>query len=167
MKEKNKFQRISSLALVFALLLSLLPMALPRAGAAGSESKLASVTETYVDASDGTKVSKDEMYSVTHKERNPQKIADYTYQDYTESVERVYSHKDIRYIYGYPDKTVQPDQPMTRAEAAAVFYRLYDGSYPAAKCGMSEKTFSDLSAGLWCYKEIELLYNIGMQAGRF
>ncbi len=98
---------------------------------------------------------------MTHKERTPQKIADYTYQDYRESVERVYSHKDISYIYGYPDKTVRPDRPMSRGEAAAVFYRLYDGQYPAAKRSMSPETFSDLSADLWCYKEIELLYNIG------
>ncbi len=70
---------------------------------------MANVTETYVDASDGSEVSKAETYSVTHKEKNPQKVADYTYQDYRESVERVYSHKDISYIYGYPEKAVRPD----------------------------------------------------------
>ena len=155
-----KFKRATTLALACAMLLSLLPMAVPKASAASS-STLANVTETYVDASDGTQISKDETYSVTHKERTPQKIADYTYQDYSESVERVYSHKDISYIYGYPDKTVRPDRPMSRGEAAAVFYRLYDGSYPDAKRGMSENTFSDLDKSLWCYKEIEMLYNIG------
>ena len=101
------------MALACAMLLSLLPMAVPKAGAA-STSTLANVTESYVDASDGTQISKDETYSVTHKERTPQKIADYTYQDYSESVERVYSHKDISYIYGYPDKTVRPDRPSSR-----------------------------------------------------
>ena len=155
-----KFKRATTMALACAMLLSLLPMAVPKASAA-TTSTLANVTETYVDASDGSEVSKAETYSVTHKERTPQKIADYTYQDYRESVERVYSHKDISYIYGYPDKTVRPDRPMSRGEAAAVFYRLYDGQYPAAKRSMSPETFSDLSADLWCYKEIELLYNIG------
>ena len=156
----KRIQRLTTLALACALMLSLLPMAVPKAGAA-STSTLSNVTESYVDASDGTQISKDETYSVTHKERTPQKIADYTYQDYSESVERVYSHKDISYIYGYPDKTVRPDRPMTRGEAAAVFYRLYDGQYPSAKRTMSPQTFSDLSTDLWCYKEIELLYSIG------
>lgn len=157
---EKRFQRATTFTLVFAMLLSLLPMAVPKASAA-SASTLANITESYVDASDGTQISKDETYSVPHKERTPQKIADYTYQDYRESVERVYSHKDISYIYGYPDKTVRPDRPMSRGEAAAVFYRLYDGQYPAATRNMSPETFSDLSADLWCYKEIELLYNIG------
>ena len=155
-----KFKRATTMALACAMLLSLLPMAVPKASAASS-STLANVTETYVDASDGSEVSKAETYSVTHKERSPQKIADYTYQDYSESVERVYSHKDLNYIYGYPDKPVRPDRPMSRGEAAAVFYRLYDGSYPDAKRGMSENTFSDLDKSLWCYKEVEMLYNIG------
>ena len=161
---EKRFQRATTFALVFAMLLSLLPMAVPKAGAA-STSTLANVTESYVDASDGTQISKDETYSVTHKERTPQKIADYTYQDYSESVERVYSHKDISYIYGYPDKTVRPDRPMSRGEAAAVFYRLYDGQYPAAKRSMSLQTFSDLSADYWCYQEIETLYNAGFING--
>ena len=94
-----KFKRATTMALACAMLLSLLPMAVPKASAA-TTSTLANVTETYVDASDGSEVSKAETYSVTHKERTPQKIADYTYQDYRESVERVYSHKDISYIYG-------------------------------------------------------------------
>ena len=108
-----KFKRATTMALACAMLLSLLPMAVPKASAA-TTSTLANVTETYVDASDGSEVSKAETYSVTHKERSPQKIADFTYQDYSESVERVYSHKDISYIYGYPDKTVRPDRPMSR-----------------------------------------------------
>lgn len=160
----DRIQRVSSFALVFALLLSLLPMALPKASAA-SESTLPSVTETYVDASDGRKVAKDETYSVTHKERTPQKIEDYTYQGCSESVERVYSHKDISYIYGYPDKTVRTDRPMSRGEAAAVFFRLYDGLYPSMTRRMSAQTFSDLRTSLWCFKEIETLYNIGIIDG--
>ena len=114
----KRVQRLTTLALVCALMLSLLPMAVPKASAA-SASTLSNVTESYVDASDGTKISKDEVYSVTHNERPPQKNTDYTYQDYSESVERVYSHKDISYIYGYPDKTVRPDRPMSRGDVSA------------------------------------------------
>ena len=62
-----KFKRATTMALACAMLLSLLPMAVPNASAA-TTSTLANVTETYVDASDGSEVSKAETYSVTHKE---------------------------------------------------------------------------------------------------
>ena len=61
----KRIQRLTTLALACALILSLLPMAVPKAGAA-STSTLSNVTESYVDASDGTQISKDETYSVTH-----------------------------------------------------------------------------------------------------
>ena len=162
--QATKVRRTTTIALVFAMLLSLLPMAVPKAAAA-SASTLATVTETYVNASDGSEISKEESYSVTHKERSPQKIADYTYRDYSESVERVYSHKDLNYIYGYPDKSVRPDRPMSRAEAVAVFNRLYDGQYPTMTKRMNENTFSDVGVGAWYYKDLENLYNIGIVNG--
>lgn len=140
-----------------------------QASAAGtensSESNLASVTETYVDAADGKSIAHEQTYAVTHETKTPQEIAGYTYLDYTESVERVYSHKDISYIYGYPDQSVRPDRPMSRCEAVAVFYRLYDGQYPTMSHRMGEKTFSDVGPKAWFYKELETLYNIGIVNG--
>ena len=79
----------------------------------------------------------------------------YKRQDYTESVEYVYSHKDLTYIVGYPDESVRPDASMTRAEAATVFYRLYDGEYPAFQRRMSNSTFEDVKTDYWFYKEVE------------
>ena len=95
-------QRVVAIALIAALGLSLVVGNFRNADAA-EESNLASVTETYIDAADGGQVAHEETYSVTHETKTPQKIADYTYLDYSEYVERVYSHKDISYIYGYPD----------------------------------------------------------------
>lgn len=54
---------------------------------------------------------------------------------------------------------------MTRAEAATVFYRLYDGEYPAFTRRMSNGTFEDVKADYWFYKEVETLYNIGIVDG--
>ena len=101
-------------------------------GASDSTSTLAEVTAKFIDAENGKEIIQPETYSVTHEEKSPQEIENYTYVDYAESVEYVYSHKDLTYIIGYPDESVRPDASMTRAEAATVFYRLYDGEYPAS-----------------------------------
>ena len=84
----------------------------PRAFAASdSTSTLAEVTAKYIDAENGKEIAEQEIYSVTHEERQPQEIENYTYVDYTENVEYVYSHKDLTYIVGYPDESVRPDAP--------------------------------------------------------
>ncbi|WP_417181723.1 S-layer homology domain-containing protein, partial [Agathobaculum sp.] len=89
-----------------------------------------------------------------------------TYTDYTESVEYIYSHKDLTYIIGYPDKGVHPNGDLTRAEAAMIFYRLYDGDYPSFTRRMSNGTFKDVSAKNWFYEPVETLYNIGLLEGK-
>lgn len=149
-------------ALVISLFASGFGSLVASATEVGNGSSLANVTESYVDAANGKKISQDTSYSVTHEQKSPQEIANYTYVDYTESVERVFSHKDLNYIYGYPDRTVRPDRFMSRGEAAAVFFRLYDGVYPNMQYRMSNTTFSDLSTSAWFYKEVETLYNIGV-----
>ena len=139
---------------------------------AATGSNLANVTESYVDAANGKKIINDTSYSETHEQKSPKAITGYQYVDYTESVERVYSHKDLTYIYGYPDRTVRTDRNMTRGEAAAVFYRLYDRIYPNMQYRMSTTTFKDLPKNAWYYNEVETLYNIGVvqdddRSGRF
>ena len=160
---RRRLKRITSMGL--ALLLS--ASALPSTAFAATDngSTLAEVTAKYIDAENGKEIIQPETYSVTHEERQPQEIENYTYVDYTESIEYVYSHKDLTYIIGYPDESVRPDASMTRAEAATVFYRLYDGEYPAFTRRMSNGTFEDVKADYWFYKEVETLYNIGIVEG--
>ena len=146
-----------------ALLLS--TSALPVTAFAASDSTLAKVTAKYIDAENGKEIIRPETYSVTHEEKSPQEIENYTYVDYTENIEYIYSHKDLTYIIGYPDESVRPDASMTRAEAATVFYRLYDGEYPAFTHRMSNGTFEDVKTDYWFYKEVETLYNIGIVDG--
>lgn len=125
------------------------------------------ITEKYVDAQNGNEIADEETYSESYEEVRPQNIKGYIYADQARSVEQVYSHKDIRYIIGYPDKTVQPENDLTRAEAIVIFYRLYDGNYPAFTKRMTDRTFSDVKNGAWYYEELQTLYNIGILDGIF
>ena len=160
---KKRVKRAASMSL--ALLLSASALPATAFAASDSTSTLAEVTAKFIDAENGKEIIQSETYSVTHEERQPQEIENYTYVDYTESVEYVYSHKDLTYIVGYPDESVRPDASMTRAEAATVFYRLYDGEYPAFTRRMSNSTFEDVKTDYWFYKEVETLYNIGIVDG--
>lgn len=158
---KKRFKRVTSMGLALLLAVS----AFPSVAFAASESTLAEVTAKFLDAENGKEITEPETYRVTHEEKLPQEIENYTYVDYAESVEYVYSHKDLTYIVGYPDESVRADAPMTRAEAATVFYRLYDGEYPAFERRMSGSTFEDVQTGHWFYKEVETLYNSGIVDG--
>lgn len=160
---KQYAKRILSAGLALLLSASALPVS--AFAASDSTSTLADVTAKYIDAENGKEVAESETYSVTHEERQPQEIENYTYVDYTENIEYIYSHKDLPYIIGYPDESVRPDASMTRAEAATVFYRLYDGEYPAFTHRMSNGTFEDVKTDYWFYKEVETLYNIGIVDG--
>ena len=153
-------KRITSAGLSLAMAATIIPSSF--AVSTKSASTLSSVTAKYLDAENGKEIAKRETYSVTHEKKSPQTITNYTYADYTESVEYVYSHKDLTYIIGYPDKGVHPNGDLTRAEAAMIFYRLYDGDYPSFTRRMSNGTFKDVSAKNWFYEPVETLYNIGL-----
>ena len=157
-------KRITSAGLSLAMAATIIPNSF--AVSTQSASTLSSVTAKYLDAENGKEIAEKQTYSVTHEEKSPQTITNYTYADYTESVEYVYSHKDLTYIIGYPDKGVHPNDDLTRAEAAMIFYRLYDGDYPSFTRRMSNSTFKDVSAKNWFYEPVETLYNIGLLEGK-
>ena len=136
----NFLKRITSAGLSLAMAATIIPasaFAANDTAGAKKTSTLSSVTAKYLDAENGKEIAEKQTYSVTHEEKSPQTITNYTYADYTESVEYVYSHKDLTYIIGYPDKGVHPNGDLTRAEAAMIFYRLYDGDYPSFTRRMS------------------------------
>ena len=157
-------KRITSAGLSLVMAATIIPSSF--AVSTKSASTLSSVTAKYLDAENGKEIAQKQTYSVTHEEKSPQTITNYTYADYTESVEYVYSHKDLTYIIGYPDKGVHPNGDLTRAEAAMIFYRLYDGDYPSFTRRMSNGTFKDVSAKNWFYEPVETLYNIGLLEGK-
>ena len=157
-------KRITSAGLSLAMAATIIPNSF--AVSTQSASTLSSVTAKYLDAENGKEIAEKQTYSVTHEEKSPQTITNYTYADYTESVEYVYSHKDLTYIIGYPDKGVHPNGDLTRAEAAMIFYRLYDGDYPSFTRRMSNSTFKNVNAKNWFYEPVETLYNIGLLEGK-
>lgn len=127
-----------------------------------------SVTEAYVDDT-GKEIAKPVKSSAVAKEAPD--IGGYIYSSQSTQTVHVYSPNHITYIIGYPDGGVKVEQSMTRAEAATVLYRLYNGKLPAFSHRMSNSTFSDVSSANWFYKEIETLFNAGViettQDGRF
>lgn len=86
-------KRVTSVGL--ALLLSALALPVAAFAASDSTSTLAEVKAKFIDAENGKEIIQPETYSVTHEEKSPQEVENYTYVDYTESIEYVYSHKDL------------------------------------------------------------------------
>jgi N-acetylmuramoyl-L-alanine amidase len=68
------------------------------------------------------------------------------------------------YLKGYPDGTLRPDQPVTRAEASAVFVRLA-GWQPGTVSEPTER-FSDVPLGAWYAKAVYALKETGILRGK-
>ncbi len=64
------------------------------------------------------------------------------------------------FLHGYPDGAFAPNQNMTRAEAAAMFYNLLKDKNVAIT-----KNFSDIPAGAWYEKPVGVLATLGMIKG--
>ncbi|MDR3120319.1 MAG: S-layer homology domain-containing protein, partial [Clostridiales bacterium] len=67
----------------------------------------------------------------------------------------------ISYIMGYNDGTVRPDNPITRAEVAAIFYRLLKDKNVADTASQ----FTDISGGEWHATAVKTLAALGILAG--
>ena len=68
------------------------------------------------------------------------------------------------YVMGYPDGTVRPEDSITRAEVATIFFRLLTDE-SRAKYWTSENSFSDVKAGEWYNNAISTLANAGIVNG--
>ena len=68
----------------------------------------------------------------------------------------------IPYFQGYIDHSFRPDNPITRAEAVAVFFRLLINS---DKNLTVPQQFGDVPGGLWCTQYINYLAHIGIITG--
>jgi uncharacterized repeat protein (TIGR02543 family) len=64
------------------------------------------------------------------------------------------------YLNGYPDGSVRPDNAITRAEAASIFYRLLKD--PGTDSGGK---FSDVKSGEWYAQAVNYLASIGILTG--
>ena len=70
----------------------------------------------------------------------------------------------VAYIMGYPDRTVQPEGEITRAEACTIFFRLLTDS---SRDYYFSKTndYTDVNAGDWFNNAISTLSNAGIVTG--
>ena len=169
----RKKRLFSAFVLFLFCILSFLPTASfatedkeAEASSNNSGSQLIEITANYLNGIGGTEIINSETYSTARSEKEPQYIEDYVYVDYEENVDYIYVPKDIPYIVGYPDDTVRPLRYLTRAEAAAIFSRLYDGDYPKQVNTYHEgKTFTDVSENHWAHDEIVKLYECGIISG--
>lgn len=69
------------------------------------------------------------------------------------------------YVIGYSDGTVRPNDNISRAEVATIFFRLLkadirDGNLTSAN------TFTDVTADMWCNKSISTMASLGIVKGR-
>lgn len=67
----------------------------------------------------------------------------------------------LRYIEGYEDGTIRPDQPITRAEAAVLLDRIIGNKLPAA----SSSGFTDVPTGNWAASAVARLHAAGIIGG--
>ncbi|MCL2164828.1 MAG: S-layer homology domain-containing protein, partial [Oscillospiraceae bacterium] len=68
----------------------------------------------------------------------------------------------IRYIFGYPDGTVRPDNPLTRAEMCAFLFRLLIDEH---KNDALDAPFPDVEPDSWYYQAVTWLAETGIVTG--
>ncbi len=69
----------------------------------------------------------------------------------------------IKYINGYEDQTVRPDNNITRAEAVAIFARLYKN--PINESASYPTSFSDVDSSKWYAKYVGFMQDKGIING--
>lgn len=69
------------------------------------------------------------------------------------------------YIIGYPDGTVRPGANISRAEVAAIFFRLLENDIRDDSM-TSDHPFTDVTEDMWCHQVISTLAKLGIVKGR-
>ena len=168
---KTNTNKLLAIILAFVTMVGALPISGFAAAvatptpASSPVSNVGTITDRYIDEVNGSEIATQQTAPATEA-KTPQAIDGYQYTNsYSQVTDNVYDKEDITYIIGYPDKTVQGDRYLSRAEAATIFYRLYDGEYPQAQRQMASTTFSDIPQDAWYYSEVELCYNVGLVNG--
>ncbi|MEE0968898.1 MAG: S-layer homology domain-containing protein, partial [Clostridia bacterium] len=80
-------------------------------------------------------------------------------------IPKVFTKEHIAYILGTPDGKINPTDDLTRAEAAAIFFRLLDDD--VRNSGLSkENKFDDVNIGDWYNEAVSTLTNLKILNGR-
>lgn len=83
----------------------------------------------------------------------------------TDVPETLNSDNHFAYIVGYEDGTVRPNANITRAEVAAIFFRLLKDDVRDSNL-TAENDFNDVAFGLWHNKSISTMAHVGILKGR-
>lgn len=162
----KRIKHILPFALMVAFCFTSIYPALPAmAGEAQGTERNNQIIEHYLNGANKNHLMEPDKYKGKSDAESAPSISGYHFKTYNISQENVYLSKDLPYIVGYPDKTVKPLRYISRAEATAIFYRLYDGQYPDKTKALSKTTFSDLDAKAWYYQPVKTMYESGLVAG--
>lgn len=162
----KRIKCILSFVLMVAFCFTSIYPALPAmAGETQGTERNNQIIEHYLNGASKNHLMEAEKYKGKSDAVSAPNINGYHFKTYNISQENVYLSKDLPYIVGYPDKTVKPLRYISRAEATAIFYRLYDGQYPDKTKALSKTTFSDLDAKAWYYQPIKTMYESGLVSG--
>ena len=83
----------------------------------------------------------------------------------TDVPETLNNENHFAYIVGYEDGTVRPNANITRAEVAAIFFRLLKDDVRDSNL-TAENDFNDVAFGLWHNKSISTMAHVGILKGR-
>ena len=83
----------------------------------------------------------------------------------TDVPETLNSDNHFAYIVGYEDGTVRPNANISRAEVAAIFFRLLKDDVRDDNL-TANSVFTDVAFGLWHNKSISTMANVGILKGR-
>ncbi|MFP5520795.1 S-layer homology domain-containing protein [Peptococcus simiae] len=163
----NKIKRVAASVLIASFgLTSVLPSAAMAANDKEDPEKTIKVVESYVNGISGKQLAEPNTYKEKpDSEYKAKDIDGYEFKTYEQDVTNLYLNKNLTYLVGYPDKTVRPFRYMTRAEATAIFYRLYDGHFPKATREWKPGMFSDVSEDAWYIKPLKQMYERGIAGG--
>lgn len=87
-----------------------------------------------------------------------------TYENVYSPALELNTQDHIAYIAGYPDGTIRPDQAVTRAEVASIFYRMLTPQAREFYYSVSNG-FSDVEDGDWFNTAVSTLSNAGVLTG--
>ncbi len=123
------------------------------------------IADVLVDgASIGTKMSYTfEKVSASHtievKFRKVEQVIIVTDPSITGVANWLETDDHVVYLHGYPDRSFRPENPMTRAEAAQMFYNLLLNK------DVEKITFTDVADDAWYATAVETLASIGVIKG--
>lgn len=104
----------------------------------------------------------EEIYAMFHMETASGEVSDP--EDVFAPLPELDSENHIGYINGYEDGTIRPDQKITRAEVAALLYRLMTfesrKAWYSTDCG-----FADVAADAWYCDAVATLHKAGILSG--